>query len=248
MSAVSVLIISQSLTPQSCYNVLDLDGMTCVATCSVEAYPDTNSTCQPCAGSCIQFTENQYIVSVSEDTNVGIAIAMVETTDQRQTDRPVQFVITSGDPRRQFAVDPATGIITLAASLDRERQDSHTLTVMAFDVGASPVSTQSASATVLVFVGDVNDNPPTLSQEQYSTSITENSPAGTRILLITATDADTPPNAMVTFTLTPGVDSRPFQLNSSTGELTTTAPLDFERQQAYLFVAMATDNRPYELR
>ena len=167
---------------------------------------------------------------------------MVETTDQRQTDRPVQFVITSGDPRRQFVVDPATGIITLAASLDRERQDSHTLTVMAFDVGASPVSTQSASATVLVFVGDVNDNPPTLSQEQYSTSITENSPAGTRILLITATDADTPPNAMVTFTLTPGVDSRPFQLNSSTGELTTTAPLDFERQQAYLLVVMATDS------
>ena len=176
MSGVSILIKSQSLAPQSCRNVLDLGGMTCVATCPVEAYPDTNSTCQPCADSCLQFTENPYIVSVLEDTDVGTAIAMVETTDQRQADRPVQFVITSGDPRRQFVVNPATGIITLAASLDRERQDSHTLTVMAFDVGTSPVSTQSASTTVLVFVGDVNDNPPTLSQEQYSTSITENSP------------------------------------------------------------------------
>ena len=231
-----------SLTPQSCRNVLDLDGMTCIAACPVEAYADTNSTCQPCADSCIQFTENQYIVSISEDTDVSTAIAMVETTDQRQTDRPVQFVITSGDPMRQFAVNPATGIITLAASLDRERQNSHTLTVMAFDVGTSPVSTQSASATVLVLVGDVNDNPPTLSQERYSTSITENSPAGTRVLLITATDADTPPNAMMTFTLAPGVDSRPFQLNSTTGELTTTAPLDFEQRQAYLLVVMATDS------
>ena len=216
--------------------------MTCVTACPVEAYPDANSACQPCADSCIRFTEAQYIVSLPEDTEVSTVIVIVGVTDRRQQDRRIQFAITSGDPRRQFVVNASSGDITLAGSLDRENQGSHTLTVMAFDAGTNPVSSQSASATVLVLVGDVNDNRPVFTQEQFSTTVAENSPAGILLLTIATTDADTPPNAGVTYTLAPGTHSGLFQLDSTTGELTTTTPLDFEQQQAYLLVVVATDS------
>lgn len=216
--------------------------MTCVSTCPVEAYPDANSACQPCEDSCIQFTEAQYIISIPEDTEVGAVVVVVGVTDRRQLNRQIQFAITSGDPRRQFVVNVTAGDITLAGSLDRETQGSHTLTVMAFDAGTTPVSSQSASATVLVLVGDVNDNAPAFTQEQFSTTVTENSPAGTSLLTITATDADTTPNAVVMYTLAPGTDSSLFQLNPTTGELSTVMPLDFEQQQVYLLTVVATDS------
>lgn len=225
-----------------CRGVLDLDGVTCVSTCPVEAYPDANSACQPCEDSCIQFTEAQYIISIPEDTEVGAVVVVVGVTDRRQLNRQIQFAITSGDPRRQFVVNVTAGDITLAGSLDRETQGSHTLTVMAFDAGTTPVSSQSASATVLVLVGDVNDNAPAFTQEQFSTTVTENSPAGTSLLTITATDADTTPNAVVMYTLALGTDSSLFQLNLTTGELSTVMPLDFEQQQAYLLTVVATDS------
>jgi len=155
--------------------------VTCVSACPVEAYPDANSACQSCEDSCIQFTEAQYIISIPEDTEVGAVVVVVGVTDRRQLNRQIQFAITSGDPRRQFVVNVTAGDITLAGSLDRETQGSHTLTVMAFDAGTTPVSFQSASATVLVLVGDVNDNAPAFTQEQFSTTVTENSPSGTRL-------------------------------------------------------------------
>ena len=53
---------------------------------------------------------------------------------------------------------------------------------------------------VIIYVTDVNDNPPTFSQSQLTVSIVENAPADV-IMTFTAHDNDVGNNAFVTYTL-----------------------------------------------
>jgi len=55
-------------------------------------------------------------------------------------------------------------------------------------------------ADVVVYVTDVNDNPPTFSQSEFSISVTENEPDGV-IMTLAAHDDDFGHNAVVTFAL-----------------------------------------------
>ena len=214
--------------------------MTCVEQCPVEAFPDVSSTCRPCNSSCLQFTRERYIITISEGSESGSSVVTVAVVDSRQLDRPVQFAITSGNSGREFGINSTSGVITLASVLDRESQDAHTFTIAAFDVGIDQVSSQSATAIVLVLVDDVNDNPPVFTEEQYTASVLENQPAGVSLVTVMATDADIPPNTMVTYSLGDSTDL--FQLDPTSGVINTTVLFDFEAQQSYLLTVVASDS------
>ena len=81
-----------------------------------------------------------------------------------------------------------TGQLFLLEELDCETTTSYSLTITANN--SLSVCPLSSSVDILVTVGDVNDNPPILSQESYNTTIPENSLIATPILSISATDAD----------------------------------------------------------
>ena len=230
---------------QACRNVLGLDGETCVLACPVDAYADTNSACQPCNGSCLIFSEERYITSVTEDLAAATAIATVRASDLRMTGRPIAFTITAGNGGQLFSIDPSSGVIFLTASLDYEARDSHSLLISAVDAGLVPVSLQTATATVLVLVSDVNDNNPTFSQAQYTAVVAENSAAEVSILEVVATDADSPPNAMVTYFISPediNIIADVFSLDAASGVLMTLSALDFEQEQSYSFNVVAMDS------
>ena len=53
---------------------------------------------------------------------------------------------------------------------------------------------------VIIYVTDVNDNPPTFSQSEFSISVTENEPDDV-IMTLTAYDDDVGNNALVTYAL-----------------------------------------------
>lgn len=222
--------------------MIDLDGFTCVEHCSVEAYPDHSSTCQPCNNSCLEFSQDVYAVSFSEATPLDAVIVTVSVEDRRALGRPVEFVITAGNEAREFEIEQDSGIISLARILDYELQTAHTFVVTAFDVGMDPISSQSASATVLILLEDANDNPPVFLGEPYTASVLENLPGGVSLLTVQATDADSPSNAMVTYSLASGNSSGIFNLYSVSGEVSTLVPLDFENQSIYTLNVMATDS------
>ena len=226
--------------PQSCRNVLDVDGVTCISGCPVEAYADINSQCQPCNGQCLSFSEVTYIVQVFENAPTGTVLTAVSVSDLRGTGRPVQFEITAGNMRRLFDISQQTGILTLNASLDFEMQSMHSLTVTVFDVGSRPISTQSASASVVIIVQDVNDNPPVFSQEVYTASVSENNQIGISLLSVEATDADSEQFARINFFLENGLNF--FELDNVTGELMASVSFDFEVQQSYTLNILAIDS------
>ena len=105
-------------------------------------------------------------------------------------------------------------------------------------------------------VMDVND-PPTAPSEQKglpaplntdpmfaatstSLSVDENAAAGTVVGTVTATDADR--GDMIAYSLDDGADAGSFAIDSATGEITTTAMLDYEMQDSYMVTVTATDD------
>lgn len=73
----------------------------------------------------------------------------------------------------------------LQIELDRESQDTHLYKVLAFDGGNPP---RTGSCDVTVVVTDANDNPPTFERATYEASLIENSPMGTTVLRVYASD------------------------------------------------------------
>ena len=106
-----------------------------------------------------------------------------------------------------------------------------------------------ASTTVRVIVTDVNDNPPTFSQNTYITTVSEQHTVGASVLTVTsyhgdccvmgvvvleqvlARDPDSGTNGQVEYAV---ADSNtPFTINSNTGELSTQSTLDYETQRQH---------------
>ena len=76
------------------------------------------------------------------------------------------------------------------SNLDRERQDDYFLRVLATDMPNGGAEQRTSAAIVRVHVMDVNDSPPEFSDSRYSAVVAENSPAGTLVVQVHASDPD----------------------------------------------------------
>ena len=123
--------------------------------------------------------------------------------------------------------------------VDRERRDSYSLTVTASDLGNPP---KSSSAQLLITVMDVNDNRPLFNSSSLQGGIPENSPAGSDVMRIIATDADIGMNAQLVFNFTTTEYSDVFDLNSTSGEITAKKSLDREKQDRYTLKIRVSDH------
>ncbi|KAG9346559.1 hypothetical protein JZ751_006870 [Albula glossodonta] len=118
--------------------------------------------------------------------------------------------------------------LVLTKALDREVQAVHNLILTAVDGG---LPARSGTASIIVNVLDTNDNAPQFDHQVYSINITENSPIGTLVLKLNATDLDEGPNSeiMYFFTLyTSEKTQEMFGLNPNTGDIKVKDVIDFE--------------------
>lgn len=80
-----------------------------------------------------------------------------------------------------------TGIVRTSQVIDYEETKQLEFTVVAYDSGVPQLS---ATAKVIVTVINVNDQDPKFEKELYNASVKENSPPGTRVTVVKATDGD----------------------------------------------------------
>ena len=111
-------------------------------------------------------------------------------------------------------MDFLSGVVTVSGKVDREKQDSHTLTITASDSGDPK---QSSSVQLLIKVTDVNDNAPLFNTSSLQGAVFENSPAGTSVMRVMATDADVGENAQLMFNFTSKVYADLFAIDSTSG-------------------------------
>ncbi|KAJ3587995.1 hypothetical protein NHX12_011589 [Muraenolepis orangiensis] len=131
--------------------------------------------------------------------------------------------------------------LILKQELDREKQAVHNLILTAVD-GGTPSRTGTASITVRVL--DTNDNAPRFDNEHYRVNIIENSPIGSLVLRLNATDLDDGSNAEIAYMYslyTPEMTQNTFNLNSRTGEITVKGVLNYEDFNIYDMEVIATD-------
>ncbi|NXH91720.1 PCDGE protein, partial [Edolisoma coerulescens] len=130
--------------------------------------------------------------------------------------------------------------LVLEGALDREKQSSFELVLMAVD-GGDPA--RSGTVQIRVNVTDLNDNSPVFSKRVYDARVAENLPAGSLVLRVVATDADAGSNGRVSYSfgnVPDGVRSF-FTVDSDSGEISTAGPLDFEEKSKYIFRLEARD-------
>lgn len=112
-------------------------------------------------------------------------------------------------------------------------------------ISGSPPLT--GTGTVRVIVQDMNDHSPEFERQSYRSTVSENSPAGTKVLQPIATDKDAGLNAKIRFSLL-GEKVERFHVNHETGEITTAVVLDREDTASYFLTLMAQDSSSTEPR
>lgn len=91
-----------------------------------------------------------------------------------------------------------TGIVRTSQVIDYEETKQLEFTVVAYDSGVPQLS---AAAKVTVTVINVNDQDPKFEKELYNATVKENSPPGTRVIVVKATDGDEGPFGDVSYSL-----------------------------------------------
>ncbi|XP_036450581.1 protocadherin gamma-A3-like isoform X8 [Colossoma macropomum] len=122
--------------------------------------------------------------------------------------------------------------MVLQKPLDREQSPHISLTLTAVD-GGNPQ--RSGNVKIEVIVLDANDNAPVFNQSVYRATVAENSHKGTYITTVNASDADSGPNGVVTYSFAnlKGNVAEIFHLDENTGVITLSGVLDYEKAKKY---------------
>ncbi|XP_067373991.1 protocadherin alpha-C2-like isoform X1 [Channa argus] len=137
--------------------------------------------------------------------------------------------------------------LVLTKSLDREDKGVHNLILTAVD-GGLPV--RSGTANIIVRVQDTNDNPPRFDKQTYTINMTENSPIGTSVIRLNATDIDEGLNSEIVYSFTLYTSEKTqdvFDLNPKTGEITVKGTIDYEDLKFYEMHIEAKDKGTHPL-
>ncbi|XP_069340449.1 protocadherin Fat 2 [Eulemur rufifrons] len=183
------------------------------------------------------FQSPYYKVRVPE--NITLYTPILHTQARSPEGLRLIYNIVEEEPLTLFTTDFKTGVLSVTGPLDYESKTKHVFTVRATDTALGSFS----EATVEVLVEDINDNPPTFSQLVYTTSVSEGLPAQTPVIQLLASDQDSGQNRDVSYQIVEdGSDvSKFFQINGSTGEMSTVQELDYEAQQHFHVKVRAMD-------
>ncbi|XP_057265674.1 protocadherin-8 isoform X4 [Pezoporus wallicus] len=193
-----------------------------------------------------RFPRAQMTLEVSESAAPGTRLPLEVAVDEDVGSNSIQSFQVSLNSH--FGVEAQTRAdgarcadLVLLQELDRERQPSYTLELVAKD-GGSPA--RSGTATVHVRVLDANDNSPTFAQSSVTVELPEDAPPGSLLLDLDAVDPDEGPNGEVIYAFSsqvPPEARRLFRLDPRSGRLTLEAAVDYERTRTYELDVRAQD-------
>ncbi|XP_051157574.1 fat-like cadherin-related tumor suppressor homolog [Leptopilina boulardi] len=186
------------------------------------------------------FSEVSYRAAVRENSAVGEKVTQVYANDlDSEENGIVSYFIERGDKLKQFTIDEKTGVISVAAPLDRETISNYILEVHARDSG---LPTLTSFVMVNIEILDANDNPPQFSQANYTTIIQENKPIGHVVLQFMVTDQDISPNSdPYTFDFRSGNEGNSFRLEQD-GSLRTATKFNNRIKDKYILHIRVFDN------
>uniref|UniRef100_A0A8C9M2Q7 Cadherin-4 n=1 Tax=Panthera tigris altaica TaxID=74533 RepID=A0A8C9M2Q7_PANTA len=129
-----------------------------------------------------EFVNQVYNGSVDEGSKPGTYVMTVtanDADDSTTANGMVRYRIVTQTPQspsqNMFTINSETGdIVTVAAGLDREKVQQYTVIVQATDMEGNLNYGLSNTATAIISVTDVNDNPPEFTTSTYAGEVPEN--------------------------------------------------------------------------
>ncbi|XP_044278782.1 protocadherin beta-16-like [Varanus komodoensis] len=192
-----------------------------------------------------KFYKDPLLFEIPEQVPLGTKFILERAQDADKGENAVQNYTLS--PNKHFRLDVQTdgdgskyAELVLEKPLDREVNAQVTLMLTAVDGG---IPQRSGTAEILINVLDTNDNFPQFTQSLYEAKLQENSPLGTLVTRVEASDKDFGSYAEITYSFSQVAENilRAFKLNRHTGELTLVAPIDYEEKSKYELSLRATD-------
>ncbi|MCC6503924.1 MAG: tandem-95 repeat protein [Aquimonas sp.] len=171
--------------------------------------------------------------NIEENSANGTSVTTVVASDV-DAGQTLSYAITAGNAAGKFAINAATGEITVAGALDFETLNSYALTVTVTDDGAGLLSD---TALITISVTDANDAPVATGG---AVPIDEDAIVGSAVFLVGASDQDA--GQVLGYAITGGNGSGAFAINPGTGAITTSTPLDFETTPSYSLEVTVSDN------
>ncbi|XP_053321598.1 protocadherin gamma-B2-like [Spea bombifrons] len=189
-----------------------------------------------------------YVTSLStpipEDSASGTVIALIEVHDQDSgANGEVDCQIIDKAPFQLISSSNRYYRIVTTSALDREKESSYNISILATDRGSPPLSTKK---TIRLEISDVNDNPPVFMKSTFLAYVQENNLPGASIYSIQASDIDIGINAKVIYSISSlNTEDSPvssfLSINIETGVLYAQRSFDYEQHKEFVIQVAAKD-------
>ncbi|XP_047196477.1 protocadherin alpha-5 isoform X6 [Hippoglossus stenolepis] len=182
---------------------------------------------------------------VKEDAELGTIVAFLTVSDTDGGNNGVVNCKVEGSvPFKLKSNYKNDYSLVVDGPLDRENTSLYNVTITAADEGIPPLS---STRVITVHVSDVNDNAPRFMEPVIQIYVKENSPTGSIIYTINASDPDLDSNAKMTYRLLDNSQknipiSSIVNINSETGDIISLQAFNFEELKTFQFKVQATDS------
>ena len=187
------------------------------------------------------YAQNVYQINVAEALVVSAPIEIYTATDADEgSNANLTYSIQSGNDEGKFALDPSSGLLELAGTLNYDVTESYELVLLADDQG--PTSGLTGSTTVVITVVNAEDSAPTIIPlpGTYTVNLSEDVALGNSVFDIEATDSDN--GTTFTFAIESGNTDSDFGIDPSSGYIFVAKFLDRERTDTYTLSLTAVDS------
>nr|XP_061786037.1 protocadherin beta-16-like [Nerophis lumbriciformis] len=192
------------------------------------------------------FEKNEMEFKISESATIGAKFVLeravdfdvgnngIDNYELKPTDHFALKLQNNADGNKNVEM-------VLQRPLDREREEQMSLVLTAVDGGEPRMS---GTMLIHITVLDVNDNAPIFTQTTYKAIVTENSPAGTIVATVTASDADGEFNSKISYSITNTLDNvrNIFKINKESGQVSLIGNIDFEKSRHFQINLLASDD------
>lgn len=172
-----------------------------------------------------------------EEQPVGTTLITLQASDEDSTIG--EYRISDNE---FFNINQTTGVIRTKARLDYEKTKEIQFVATVTDTGIPQLT---STAHIVVDILNTNDNEPHFSQAVYHFNITENSPRGTVVGKVEASDGDAGAYGEITYSLV-GENHNHFIIDSYTGSImiSNSSILDHELVSEIVLTVVAKDKAP----
>ncbi|NWH54753.1 CAD15 protein, partial [Fregata magnificens] len=198
------------------------------------------------------FRQDVFTGRVVEGAEPGTCVMTADATDadDPDTDNAVlRYSILEQGAAGMFSINATTGeICTARPGLDRETVGMYNLTLQAADMSGDGLTT---TATAVIYLEDINDNPPEFTKEEFSMEVEEQA-AGVDVGKVFVHDKDLAgsPNWLAKFTILEGDPEGAFAIHTdpytNDGVLSAAKPLDHEVRDRFELTVSVQNEQPLE--